>query len=143
MPISSKNPKLVLNLFFSSLIFVVVFDVLLVIAEDFIFNWFVFILIFFVGTINVLIMVMLAKFPQTRTVGFATPLGNKKNDVYKKCDNFFNLLFSVPMTPILGIAINIYLMLRLSSLTLVRFGVWMLLGNSSHDALTFFVPFFK
>ena len=89
MPISSKNPKLVLNLFFSSLIFVVVFDVLLVIAEDFIFNWFVFILIFFVGTINVLIMVMLAKFPQTRTVGFATPLGNKKKEIFLEKSNYF------------------------------------------------------
>ena len=56
---------------------------------------------------------MLAKFPQGRTVGFATP--------------------GVPITPILGIAINFYLMLRLSPLTLIRFTVWMVLGkNDSH-----------
>ena len=63
-----------------------------------------------VGTINVLVITMLAKFPQGRTVGFATP--------------------GVPITPILGIAINFYLMLRLSPLTLIRFTVWMVLGEA-------------
>ena len=58
---------------------------------------------------NVLVITMLAKFPQGRTVGFATP--------------------GVPITPILGIAINFYLMLRLSPLTLIRFTVWMVLGK--------------
>ena len=126
VPISNKNPKMVLNLFFSSLIsigkqihqnvfkdviffsFSVVFDILIVIAEDVIFNLFILFLIFAVGTINVLVITMLAKFPQGRTVGFATP--------------------GVPITPILGIAINFYLMLRLSPLTLIRFTVWMVLG---------------
>ena len=131
VPISNKNPKMVLNLFFSSLIsigkqihqnvfkdviifpFSVVFDILIVIAEDVIFNLFILFLIFAVGTINVLVITMLAKFPQGRTVGFATP--------------------GVPITPILGIAINFYLMLRLSPLTLIRFTVWMVLGkNDSH-----------
>ena len=51
------------------------FDVTVVIAEDLIFNWFILFLLFLIGTINVLILVMLAKFPQTRTVGFAAPLG--------------------------------------------------------------------
>jgi len=108
VPISNKNPKMVLNLFFSSLISIVVFDILIVIAEDVIFNLFILFLIFVVGTINVLVITMLAKFPQGRTVGFATP--------------------GVPITPILGIAINFYLMLRLSPLTLIRFTVWMVLG---------------
>ena len=103
VPISKQNPKLVLKLFFSSLIFVgdfheffkiifyyyilisrknflmyffsVMFDVTVVIAEDVVFNWFILFLLFLIGTINVLILVMLAKFPQTRTVGFAAPLG--------------------------------------------------------------------
>ena len=51
------------------------FDVTVVIAEDVVFNWFILFLLFLIGTINVLILVMLAKFPQTRTVGFAAPLG--------------------------------------------------------------------
>ena len=55
--------------------FSVMFDVTVVIAEDLIFNWFILFLLFLIGTINVLILVMLAKFPQTRTVGFAAPLG--------------------------------------------------------------------
>ena len=53
----------------------VMFDVTVVIAEDVVFNWFILFLLFLIGTINVLILVMLAKFPQTRTVGFAAPLG--------------------------------------------------------------------
>ena len=57
---------------------------------------------------------MLAKFPQGRTVGFATP--------------------GVPITPILGIAINFYLMLRLSPLTLIRFTVWMVLGKNDRHS---------
>ena len=88
--------------------FSVVFDILIVIAEDVIFNLFILFLIFVIGTMNVLVITMLAKFPQGRTVGFATP--------------------GVPITPILGIAINFYLMLRLSPLTLIRFTVWMVLG---------------
>ena len=104
--------------------FSVVFDILIVIAEDVIFNLFILFLIFVVGTINVLVITMLAKFPQGRTVGFATP--------------------GVPITPILGIAINFYLMLRLSPLTLIRFTVWMVLGkNDSHTGCPnkFGIPF--
>ena len=93
----------------SNLLLTVVFDILIVIAEDVIFNLFILFLIFVVGTMNVLVITMLAKFPQGRTVGFATP--------------------GVPITPILGIAINFYLMLRLSPLTLIRFTVWMVLGK--------------
>lgn len=108
VPISSHNGKLVLKLFFAALICVVLFDVLLVLAEDVFFNLFMLFLLFLVGTVNVIIVTMLAKFPKGRTVGFATP--------------------GVPITPILGIAINFYLMLRLSPLTLIRFTVWMFLG---------------
>ena len=99
--------------------FSVVFDILIVIAEDVIFNLFILFLIFVIGTMNVLVITMLAKFPQGRTVGFATP--------------------GVPITPILGIAINFYLMLRLSPLTLIRFTVWMVLGkdNSQIRVVTF------
>ena len=35
----------------------------------------------------------------------------------------------VPLIPVLGILINIYLMLRLSSLTLIRFSIWMVIGK--------------
>ena len=109
MPISNKNPKIVLKLFFASLISVVLFDILVVFAEDVFFNLFMLALLVLVGIINIVILTILAKFPQGRTVGFATP--------------------GVPVTPILGIAINFYLMLRLSPLTMVRFAVWMLLGT--------------
>merc|ERR1719189_2826801 len=107
-PISNKNPEIVLKLFFSSLISVVAFDILVVLAEDVSFNPFILVLLFTVGTLNVIIITILAKFPQGRTVGFATPL--------------------VPITPVLGIAINFYLMLRLSPLTMIRFAIWMFLG---------------
>lgn len=35
----------------------------------------------------------------------------------------------VPLVPVLGILINVYLMLRLDPLTLVRFSLWMLIGK--------------
>ncbi len=108
VPISNKNPKLVLKFFAASLICVLVFDLLVVISEDLFFNPFMLFLLFLFGTLNVIIVKILANFPQGRTVGFATP--------------------GVPVTPIVGIAINFYLMLRLSPLTMVRFAVWMFLG---------------
>ena len=37
----------------------------------------------------------------------------------------------VPLVPILGILINVYLMLRLSNLTLIRFSIWMLIGKEN------------
>jgi len=107
VPISNKNPEIVLKLFFASLISVVIFDILVVIAEDLFFNLFMVFLLLLVGTINVMIVTILAKFPQGRTVGFATP--------------------GVPITPVLGIAINFYLML-VSPLTMIRFAIWMFLG---------------
>merc|ERR1711971_962144 len=107
VPISNKNPEIVLKLFFASLISVVIFDILVIIAEDVFFNLFMVFLLLLVGTINVMIVTILAKFPQGRTVGFATP--------------------GVPITPVLGIAINFYLML-VSPLTMIRFAIWMFLG---------------
>lgn len=41
----------------------------------------------------------------------------------------------IPGMPILAIYCNIFLMLRLSTITWVRFGVWMLLGKIIHDAI--------
>ena len=108
-PISNKNPQFVLKLFFASLISIIVFDILVVLAEDFFFNFFMIFLLLLVGVVNLMILKILAHFPQRVTVGFATPL--------------------VPATPILGIAINFYLMLRLSPITMIRFAVWMLLGK--------------
>ena len=63
-PISNKNPEIVLKLFFASLISVVIFDILVVIAEDVFFNLFMVFLLLLVGTINVMIVTILAKFPQ-------------------------------------------------------------------------------
>ena len=120
VPISNKNPQLVLKLFFASLVSVLSFDILIVVSEDFYFNFFMLFLLLLMGTVNVLIIKILAHFPQGRTVGFATPL--------------------VPITPILGIAINFYLMLRLSPITMIRFAVWMLLGKLNRFVY-FFVVF--
>ena len=64
VPISNKNPEIVLKLFFASLISVVIFDILVVIAEDVFFNLFMVFLLLLVGTINVMIVTILAKFPQ-------------------------------------------------------------------------------
>ena len=74
VPISNKNPEIVLKLFFASLISVVIFDILVVLAEDVFFNPFILVLLFVVGTINVIIITILAKFPQVSdaiiTMGF-------------------------------------------------------------------------
>ena len=64
VPISNKNPEIVLKLFFASLISVVIFDILVIIAEDVFFNLFMVFLLLLVGTINVIIVTILAKFPQ-------------------------------------------------------------------------------
>ena len=64
VPISNKNPEIVLKLFFASLISVVIFDIFVVIAEDLFFNLFMVFLLLLVGTINVMIVTILAKFPQ-------------------------------------------------------------------------------
>ena len=64
MPISNKNPEIVLKLFFASLISVVIFDILVIIAEDVFFNLFMVFLLLLVGTVNVIIVTILAKFPQ-------------------------------------------------------------------------------
>jgi hypothetical protein len=64
VPISNKNPEIVLKLFFASLISVVIFDILVIIAEDVFFNLFMVFLLLLVGTINVMIVTILAKFPQ-------------------------------------------------------------------------------
>jgi cationic amino acid transporter 14 len=53
-------------------------------------------------------LLALSNFTQIKPRGFETPC--------------------VPLVPSLGILINIYLMLRLSSLTLIRFTIWMVLG---------------
>ena len=49
------------------------------------------------------------RFPQARPPGFNVP--------------------GVPLVPVLGILINVYLMLRLDALTLARFSVWMVVGE--------------
>ena len=67
VPISNKNPEIVLKLFFASLISVVIFDILVVLAEDVFFNPLILVLLFVVGTINVIIITILAKFPQVTT----------------------------------------------------------------------------
>ena len=64
VPISNKNPEIVLKLFFASLISVVIFDILVIIAEDVFFNLFMVFLLLLVGTVNVIIVTILAKFPQ-------------------------------------------------------------------------------
>lgn len=40
----------------------------------------------------------------------------------------------VPLSPALSIVLNIYLMLKLSYMTWLRFAVWLLLGECSHGS---------
>ena len=95
VPISNKNPEIVLKLFFASLISVVIFDILVVLAEDVFFNPFILVLLFVVGTINVIIITILAKFPQVSdaiiTMGFYVFWKdvNTKNKMQKCTANLF------------------------------------------------------
>lgn len=42
----------------------------------------------------------------------------------------------VPLSPALSIVLNIYLMLKLSYMTWLRFAVWLLLGECSHGGMS-------
>lgn len=42
----------------------------------------------------------------------------------------------VPLSPALSIVLNIYLMLKLSYMTWLRFAVWLLLGECSHGSMS-------
>ena len=39
----------------------------------------------------------------------------------------------LPFVPAIAVTVNIYLIFKLSYLTLVRFTVWMILGKSNHE----------
>lgn len=41
----------------------------------------------------------------------------------------------VPLSPALSIVLNIYLMLKLSYVTWLRFTVWLILGECSHGSI--------
>merc|ERR1711974_220330 len=102
---------------FSSLsLFILLFDIILVLIQDTASSHTFLLVIFVMVLVMVVHLVAISSLPQTRPSvrGFQTP--------------------GVPLIPSLGILINIYLMFRLSPLTLVRFAVWMLLG---------FITYFK
>ena len=98
-----------INKIFASLtLCMIVLDLVLIIFEE-ILSKEAMILVVTVGCL-VLIghLFAIANFAQFKPRGFQTPC--------------------VPLVPSLGILVNIYLMFRLSSLTLIRFAVWMVLG---------------
>lgn len=111
---TTESGHMVTKLFISLLINIVFFDVMIVIVEDVSSNGGIVILIFISALIGLCHVIAMAKFPQMKPKGFQTP--------------------GVPLVPIVGITVNVYLMLRLSPLTLVRFAVWMILG---------FITYFK
>ena len=106
--------KFIGRIFTSLAVCIFFLDAILVLFEDH-FTANTVVLVVFLGSL-VLICHLLAisNFSQNKPRGFQTP--------------------GVPVVPALGILINIYLMFRLSSLTIIRFIVWMVLG---------FITYFK
>ena len=106
--------KFVGRIFTSMAICMIVLDIFLVIIEDMV-TTDALVLILILGFL-VLVghLLAISKFTQIKPRGFQTPC--------------------VPLVPAMGIFINVYLMLRLSYLTIIRFAVWMVLG---------FVTYFK
>ena len=106
--------KFIGRIFTSLALCIVVLDAILVLLEDQ-FTADTVVLVVFIGALIVIgHLLAIANFSQNKPKGFQTP--------------------GVPLVPTLGILINIYLMFRLSSLTIIRFAVWMVLG---------FITYFK
>ena len=106
--------KFIGKIFTSLAICIVILDAILVILEDH-FTPETAVLVVFLGALVLTgHLLAIANFSQTKPRGFQTP--------------------AVPVIPALGILINIYLMFKLSSLTIIRFTVWMVLG---------FITYFK
>ena len=106
--------KFIGRIFTSLAVCIFILDAILVLFEDH-FTANTVVLVVFLGSL-VLIghLLAISNFSQNKPRGFQTP--------------------GVPVVPALGILINIYLMFRLSSLTIIRFIVWMVLG---------FITYFK
>ena len=106
--------KFIGRIFTSLAVCIFILDAILVLFEDH-FTANTVVLVLFLGSL-VLIghLLAISNFSQNKPRGFQTP--------------------GVPVVPALGILINIYLMFRLSSLTIIRFIVWMVLG---------FITYFK
>ena len=41
----------------------------------------------------------------------------------------------LPYLPMLSVLVNVYLMMKLGSATWIRFGIWMILGETSPEAI--------
>ena len=102
------------QIFASLVICIVILDLVLVIFEDVLTPEALVLFVLFGFLVIVGHLLAIANFAQIKPRGFQTPC--------------------VPLVPAMGILINIYLMFRLSSLTIIRFTIWMVLG---------FVTYFK
>ena len=104
-----EGGRLVIFVFLSLIVFVCIFDLVLVVAEDSVSDAGTLSLLFISALAIIVHTIAMAHFPQSKLQGFMTP--------------------AVPMVPVFGIVINIYLMMRLSYFTLIRFSIWMLIGR--------------
>ncbi|XP_040575802.1 solute carrier family 7 member 14 [Lepeophtheirus salmonis] len=111
-PVSQLSGKIVLKLCFLALILIVIVELLIMDLDLLIptvpLNIFICFVVGFLLLLIGLVLHVISKFPQDKQSGFVTP--------------------GVPWIPTLGIIVNIFLILRLSPLTLVRFIVWMFIG---------------
>jgi len=90
---------------------IVTFNLLMVTLEDYLFemNNIAVIIIFFVGLLVILSMLLLIRQPQSSAkLSFQVPF--------------------VPIIPFLSVGINVYLMMKLSTATWIRFAIWMMIG---------------
>ncbi len=87
----------------------VIFHVVLHIGDVADFGATVLTLLFVVALVIICHLVALAQFPQDRPHGYNVPW--------------------VPLVPAMGIFVNLYLIMKLGYLTLVRFIIWMTIGN--------------
>ena len=106
---NAETGAMATKLFFSLLIFMVMFDIIIVACEDSVASPGLVMFVFFMVLVMLCHIVAISSLPQIRPKGFQTPW--------------------VPLIPSCGILINVYLMFRLSPLTLVRFSIWMILGK--------------
>ncbi|XP_059085096.1 probable cationic amino acid transporter [Tigriopus californicus] len=106
---TKEGGKLVTKVLLSMVCCIILFDFLMVYSEVYEEGLSVIsILLFIVALVVICHIISLAKFPQKRPKGFNVA--------------------GVPLVPSIGILINIYLMMRLSPVTWIRFTIWMIFG---------------
>eukprot|EP00095_Tigriopus_kingsejongensis_P003141 maker-scaffold438_size171652-snap-gene-0.39 protein:Tk03141 transcript:maker-scaffold438_size171652-snap-gene-0.39-mRNA-1 annotation:"hypothetical protein KGM_14024" len=107
-----EGGRLVVKVLISLVCCFILFDLLLVYSEESSPGLGVTtICIFVLALLIICHIVSIAQFPQNRPQGFNT--------------------YGVPLVPSIGVLINIYLMMRLSPVTWMRFSVWMIIDEAS------------